>query len=486
MAALCRPSLIAGVTGVLLALTVLLGVLAGNAAPAFADQPAADNAAPTTTNVGAANAEPAAVPPAMPGVGEWWTFTFSTNNYGAIGISIAIIGLVLGIAVRAAIRRWWFERARQTDTLVDDLLAAALARITFVFLTVGSLLWGLWFVFWYFIQVGGPGWEAAVEGGARTTGGLFLVYCIYHVIGVAGQAVKERFGRTKTEVDDQLAVLIMRLGKGVVLVVALVMILALFGMPVAPVLVGLAIVLVLGFLLAFDALRDVAGSLQLLGAPPFDVGHVIEIEGVVGVVRRIGLRTTMLETPERTQVVIPNHLMVRLPVENFSCRSSRRYSYTLELAPDTPVAALQEVVTAIGELLLAEPMVMRRVAMNDSEGQPLVDDHGQPRMSGVNPLVTIEAIEDGAISLLVQYDLTEVSIPAAAPVQQRLVLGVLSALEERGVQFANGASPGGDAPAPAATTVKPRKKPAPKKKKKTVAKKPATSSGSDDTDDKFA
>ncbi|MGE0433063.1 MAG: mechanosensitive ion channel family protein, partial [Planctomycetota bacterium] len=210
------------------------------------------------------------------------------------------------------------------------------------------------------------------------------------------------------------------------------------------VLVGLCIVMVLAFLLAFDVLRDVAGSLQLLAAAPFDVGHVVEVDGIVGIVRRIGLRTTALETPERTLVVIPNQQMVRHPVENYTRRTSRRYSYTLELAADTRVSALKATVEAINELLLAEPLVMRRAPKLDAGGDPLTDGDGEVVMQGTDPLVAIEAIEDGAIELLVQYDLTEVSVPKAAPVQQNLVLGVLGALESNGVQFANGSAAGAD------------------------------------------
>lgn len=77
------------------------------------------------------------------------------------------------------------------------------------------------------------------------------------------------------------------------------------GFPIGTLLAGLGIG---GLALAFGAqktIENLFGSVAIAVDLPFCVGDAVSVDGVVGVVENIGLRSTRLRTSDRTLVSIP-------------------------------------------------------------------------------------------------------------------------------------------------------------------------------------
>ena len=102
---------------------------------------------------------------------------------------------------------------------------------------------------------------------------------------------------------------------------------ALFAWDMTAVLTGLGIGGVAFALGAQDSLRNLFGSFTLLADRPFVVGETVQIgEGGLGVVERVGLRSTSIRTVEDTLMVVPNSNLTTMNITNFGRRRFRRFT----------------------------------------------------------------------------------------------------------------------------------------------------------------
>ena len=91
-----------------------------------------------------------------------------------------------------------------------------------------------------------------------------------------------------------------------------------FGIDFTGLLAGLGIGGMALALASKDTLSNFFGAVCLICDRPFDVGHWIKTSsGVCGYVRKIGLRSTNIETDDGSLVSIPNGTLAGLTIENF-------------------------------------------------------------------------------------------------------------------------------------------------------------------------
>jgi len=102
-------------------------------------------------------------------------------------------------------------------------------------------------------------------------------------------------------------------------------------------LAGLGLVGLAASLAAQDTLKNFFGTLLLIGEHPFRIGEHIAVQGVEGIVVKVGFRSTRLRTFEDSLLTIPNSVMASALINNLGVRGSRRYRCTVSLARGTPV-----------------------------------------------------------------------------------------------------------------------------------------------------
>jgi MscS family membrane protein len=151
--------------------------------------------------------------------------------------------------------------------------------------------------------------------------------------------------------------LIVRASKIGLVALGLISVLSTMGYPVSSLLAGLGIGGLALALAAQKTAENVFGSVSISIDQPFRVGDLVKIDELIGVVERIGLRSTSIRTAERTLITWPNGKLADLRVENYAARDRLRFSSTFALALDTPRANLEAAVAAIEARLAAEPSV---------------------------------------------------------------------------------------------------------------------------------
>ncbi len=158
---------------------------------------------------------------------------------------------------------------------------------------------------------------------------------IYHVILVVAViiitrtllwAIKKMIHREalKQKVGEGRQHALFQIVKYFIIVIAMVIVLESLGVKITILLAGSAALLVgLGFGLQ-QIFNDFVSGLILLFEGTIKVGEVIEIEGIVGRVIRIGLRTSEIETRDNIMMLIPNSKFTSEKVINWS--HTRKYT----------------------------------------------------------------------------------------------------------------------------------------------------------------
>ena len=72
------------------------------------------------------------------------------------------------------------------------------------------------------------------------------------------------------------------------------------------------------------SLQNFAAGVMLLVFKPFKAGDFIEAAGTMGTVKSIGIFTTILNTPDNKEIIVPNGAIYSNNITNFSAKETRR------------------------------------------------------------------------------------------------------------------------------------------------------------------
>ena len=99
-------------------------------------------------------------------------------------------------------------------------------------------------------------------------------------------------------------------------------------------------------------MRNLFGSFTLLADRPFVVGETVQIGGEgLGIVERVGLRSTTIRTVEDTVIVVPNSNLTTMNITNFGRRRFRRFTTRLGVVYGTPPERLTDFRDGIRQLI---------------------------------------------------------------------------------------------------------------------------------------
>ncbi|MFN3929058.1 MAG: mechanosensitive ion channel family protein [Thermoflexus sp.] len=148
--------------------------------------------------------------------------------------------------------------------------------------------------------------------------------------------------------------LIRSLLRAVLLAVALLMLLSLLGLNLAPVLTGAGIAGIIIGLGAQSLVRDLIAGLIIVLEDPFGIGETVRAAGVVGTVERITMRATYLRDADGTLHVIPNSMLG--VISNLS-RDWAQVAVEFPLPRDFRLEHLELLVRSAAEALARDPEV---------------------------------------------------------------------------------------------------------------------------------
>ncbi|MBT4935751.1 mechanosensitive ion channel family protein [Candidatus Woesearchaeota archaeon] len=235
--------------------------------------------------------------------------TYLQNQYVLSGI-IIVISILAAWLLLFIFSRFLEKFAKNTKTKVDDL----------IFDRTKKPLFYLILAYGFKLAILNLGFNGVVSKTVNTVMALVFVLIIIRAIDIIIDAWGMTFAKkTQTKLDDILLPLFHKATRVVFVLIALMWILDIWEVNIAPYLAGVGISgIVLGLALQ-DSLKNILGGVTLLLDKTYQVGDKIKLEsGNVGTVLDIGLRSTKMQTYDNEVIYIPNGYLANSSIQNYT------------------------------------------------------------------------------------------------------------------------------------------------------------------------
>ncbi|MFP4524383.1 MAG: mechanosensitive ion channel family protein [Candidatus Woesearchaeota archaeon] len=226
--------------------------------------------------------------------------------------------------------------AKKTKTDVDDALIEAKDSIGWPFYAILAIFIGL-----KFIDV-----HPALDKGMYY---LLIVTITYYVARIAHRMVgffadkwDEKKGRKGTR-QSPIVNLLKGFIQGLLWVLVILLILDNLGYNVSALLAGVGIG---GIAIAFalqGVLSDLFASMSIYFDKPFEVGDFLIIGGDMGTVKKIGIKSTRLQTLQGQELVVSNQELTSTRINNYKKLEKRRVAFKFGVTYDTPATKLKRI-----------------------------------------------------------------------------------------------------------------------------------------------
>lgn len=234
----------------------------------------------------------------------------------AIALGIIIAGLVMswiiGFLIRQLTRRYLTRTATQLDNVVIASIDLPI-RIAVVVLAIQVAI--------TYVDRIPENWSDAIDGMFFVTYLLLVYIALYRLIGgFARWYADSVVAVTETELDDKFLSFFRALAYLILTVITVIIFLGHFGIEPSALVTTLGIGTLAVALAAQETLSDMISGFMIMIDRPFTVGDRIQILDIDtwGDVSEIGLRSTRIRTRDNRLVSIPNSVIGKGLVVNYS------------------------------------------------------------------------------------------------------------------------------------------------------------------------
>jgi MscS family membrane protein len=219
--------------------------------------------------------------------------------------------------------------------------------------------------------------------------------------------------RTRNRGGESILIVMQRLTRIVLVIIALVAAMALFGFNVTTTLAGLGIGGLAIALAAQRTLENLIGGLSLLMDKAVQVGDFCRIGDQIGTVEDFGLRSVKFRTLDQTLLVVPNGTLAQMQFGNLMGRRKLLINQSFALRIETKVEQLRFVLDRMEKMLDQHPAI----------------EHGTSRVRVTSFVGAAFALE------LVAYGKTG-DWPQLTAIRQDVILKIAEIVEASGTRFA--------------------------------------------------
>lgn len=219
--------------------------------------------------------------------------------------------------------------------------------------------------------------------------------------------------RTQHKGGESILILLKRLTRVGLLIIAVLVTLSLFGVDVRTTLAGLGIGGIAIVLAAQKTLENLIGGISLLMDKAVQVGDFCRIGDQLGTVEDIGLRSLKLRTLGQNLLVVPNGSLAQMEFQNMTRRSKLLISQTFSLRIESQAWQLRFVLDRVQNMLNQHPGIER--------------DNCRVRVTSfVGAAFQLELFAYGTTGDMAQF----------SAIQQDVILKIAEIVEASGTRFA--------------------------------------------------
>jgi len=156
--------------------------------------------------------------------------------------------------------------------------------------------------------------------------------------------------KSESDLDDQLLPIFRKGLRLIIWVMGIIVGLNNAGYDVGAVIAGLGIGGLAFALAAQDTIKNFFGGIMIFADKPFQIGERIQINGIDGTVKEIGIRSTRIETLAGRIVTVPNSMFSDDAVENVDLEPSRKVMLNLGLTYDMSADQMEQAMAVLTKI----------------------------------------------------------------------------------------------------------------------------------------
>lgn len=184
---------------------------------------------------------------------------------------------------------------------------------------------------------------------------LSFFWIILRIIDFVAHVFMYRAIKSDNKADDQLVPFLKELFKFIIYFIGFFVLLGyVFEVNALSLITGLGIGGIAIALAAKESLENLIGSFTIFIDKPFTVGDIVRVDGVEGTIEKVGFRSTVLRSTDKTTYIIPNRSMIDGVLENLTRRNFRRVKFDISLTYETPTENIRKIIAAIHHFLIAQ------------------------------------------------------------------------------------------------------------------------------------
>jgi len=340
-------------------------------------------------------------------------------NQGIFGINASeiIIGFIIFLifyVFRSFFARFIINRlhkiVKKTSIKTDDILINVIeGPIKFLPVVIG------FFIATTYIDINTE-LMGFIENINRTLITIFIFWLLHQLIVPFSFLIKNFEEKLTTALVDWT----LRGLKLLVIILAIVAILELWGIKVGPVIAGLGLFGVAVALGAQDLFKNLISGIMILTERRFMIGDVINVKGeALGTVEQIGFRSTLIRQFDTNIITVPNFKFAEQSVTNFTRRQHRRIRWIIGLEYKTNIEQLKNIRNKIKDFI-------------DQDDSFANDGSSYFKSS----YVRIDNFSDSSIDMLVQCFTKTINWDEYMEIKERLAIRIKEIVEGEKAGFA--------------------------------------------------
>lgn len=249
----------------------------------------------------------------------------------------ALLAFVLSLAILSIIKNYVLIKmekfAAKTKMKLDDVFQGIIKDIGWPFYFVVALFIGTLFI----------DLSSSVQRGFNYLLLIVITYYFIRGIGILIDhyiRIKEKDGKAHEAAVIRLT---SRIIKITLWIIAVIFILSNLGLNISSLIAGLGIGGIAIALALQNVLGDVFSSFSIYLDRPFEIGDFILVGEDMGTVKKIGIKSTRLQTLKGPELVISNRELTNVRVSNYKKMKKRRISFTVGVVYATPTTKLKKI-----------------------------------------------------------------------------------------------------------------------------------------------
>ncbi len=241
---------------------------------------------------------------------------------------------------------------------------------------------------------------------------LSIFWIFLRIIDFVAHVFMYKAAKSENKADDQLVPFLKELFKFIIYFIGFFVLLGyVFEVNALSLITGLGIGGIAIALAAKESLENLIGSFTIFIDKPFTVGDLVKVDGVEGTIEKVGFRSTVLRSTDKTTIIIPNRAMIDGVLENLTRRNYRRVKFNIGITYETKADVLKKVIAEINNFLNAHPHTSDNT-------------------------VTFDSFADSALTIQVLYLVENIDYNEYLKIKEEINFKIIELVNEYGSEFA--------------------------------------------------